>query len=122
MIGLGPLSNASPKCWVPVAALLAAAAAWFKTSAELRLENLVLRQQGGVLRPSAPNRLRLTKADRAFWVCLRSVWSRWDRVLMIVIAGNGAGLTSQRGSTVLDVAHPPRQSWPARHPAGRSEI
>jgi len=36
-----------------VAALFAAVAAWFKTFAELRLENLALRQQLGVLRRSA---------------------------------------------------------------------
>jgi putative transposase len=66
------------------AALLSAVAAWFKTSAELRLENLALRQQLGVLRRSAPKRLRLTKADRAFWVWLKRVWARWDQVLIIV--------------------------------------
>ncbi len=70
-----------------LAALLAAAAAWFKTSAELRLENLALRQQLGVLRRSAPKRLRLIKADRAFWVWLKSVWAHWDQVLMIVKPG-----------------------------------
>jgi len=56
----------------------------FKTSAELRLENLALRQQLGVLRRSAPKRLRLTNADRAFWVSMKRVWARWDQVLMIV--------------------------------------
>jgi hypothetical protein len=67
-----------------VAALFVALAAWFKTSAELRLENLALRQQLGVVRRSAPKRLRLTKADRAFWIWMRRVWARWDQVLMIV--------------------------------------
>ena len=66
------------------AALLSSVAASFKTSAELRLENLALRQQLGVLRRSAPKRLRLTKADRAFWVWLKGVWARWDQALMIV--------------------------------------
>lgn len=56
----------------------------FKTSAELRLENLALRQQLGVLRRSAPNRLKLTPADRIFWVWLRRVWGDWKSALMIV--------------------------------------
>ena len=43
-----------------------------------------MRQQLGVLRRSAPKRLRLTKADRAFWVWLKGVWARWDQALMIV--------------------------------------
>jgi hypothetical protein len=67
-----------------VTVLVAALSAWCKTSAELRLENLALRQQLGVLRRSAPKRLRLTKADRAFWVWMKRVWPRWDEVLLIV--------------------------------------
>ena len=56
----------------------------FKTSAELHLENLALRHQLGVLRRSAPKQLRLTPADRIFWVWLRRVWGDWKSVLMIV--------------------------------------
>ena len=56
----------------------------FKTSAELRLENLALRHQLGVLRRSAPKQLRLTPADRIFWVWLRRVWGDWKSGLMIV--------------------------------------
>ena len=44
-----------------------------KTSTQLRLENLALRQQLAVLRRSAPRRLKLTPADRIFWVWLRRV-------------------------------------------------
>ena len=58
----------------------------FKTSAQLRLENLALRQQLTVLRRSAPERLKLTRADRIFWVWLRRVWGDWKSVLMIVKA------------------------------------
>jgi putative transposase len=58
----------------------------FKTSAQLRLENLALRQQRTVLRRSAPKRLKLTRADRIFWVWLRRVWGDWKSVLMIVKA------------------------------------
>jgi hypothetical protein len=39
----------------------------FKTSVELRLENLALRHQIGVLRRSAPKRLQLMPADRILW-------------------------------------------------------
>jgi len=46
----------------------------FKTSVELRRENLALRHQLGVLRRSAPKQLKLTAADRVFWVCLRRAW------------------------------------------------
>jgi len=42
----------------------------FKTSVELRLENLALRHQLGVLRRSAPKRLKLMPADRILWVWL----------------------------------------------------
>jgi len=57
-----------------------------KTSAQLRLENLALRQQLTVLRRSAPKRLKLTPADRIFWVWLRRVWGDWKSALMIVKA------------------------------------
>jgi hypothetical protein len=40
-----------------------------KTSVELRLENLALRHQLGVLRRSAPKRLKLMPADRILRVC-----------------------------------------------------
>lgn len=57
-----------------------------KTSGELRMENLALRQQLAVLRRSAPKRPKLTAADRMFWVWLRRVWSEWKSVLVIVKA------------------------------------
>jgi hypothetical protein len=57
-----------------------------KTSAALRLENLALRQQLSVLRRSAPKRLKVTAADRIFWVWLRRLWGDWKSVLMIVQA------------------------------------
>jgi putative transposase len=67
-------------------AVLGALTAMFKTSAQLRLENLALRQQLTVLRRSAPKRLKLTAADRIFWVWLRRVWGDWKSALMIVKA------------------------------------
>jgi hypothetical protein len=49
-------------------------------------ENLALRQQLAVLRRSSPKRLKLTPADRIFWVGLRRVWSDWKSARMIVQA------------------------------------
>jgi hypothetical protein len=68
----------------------------FKTSAQLRLENIALRQQLVVLQRSAPKRLKLTPADRIFWVCLRHLWADWKSALMIVnpetvVAWHGKG-------------------------------
>src|SRR4051812_16607284 len=67
-----------------LAAVLDVLTSMLKTSAQLRLENLALRQQLTVLRRSAPKRLQLTRADRIFWVWLRRVWGGWKSVLMIV--------------------------------------
>jgi len=52
-----------------------------QASAQLRLENLALRQQLAVLRRSGPKRLKLTPADRIFWVWLRRVLSDWKSAL-----------------------------------------
>jgi hypothetical protein len=87
--------------------LVAAFSSWYKTSAELRLENLALRQQLGGLRRSAPKRLRLTPADRAFWVWMKAVFSRWQDVLMIVKTRDCVGLAQERISPLLDVASAP---------------
>ena len=67
-------------------AVLDALTSMLKSSAQLRLENLALRQQLTVLRRSAPRRLKLTRADRIFWVWLRHVWGDWKSALMIVKA------------------------------------
>ena len=40
----------------------------FKTSAQLRVENLARRQQLMVLRRSTPKRLKLRTVDRIFWL------------------------------------------------------
>jgi putative transposase len=58
----------------------------FKSSTQLRLENLALRQQLMVLRRSAPKRLNLKPRDRIFWVWLRFAWTDWKSALMIVKA------------------------------------
>jgi hypothetical protein len=64
--------------------LLGVLSSLFKTSIELRLENLALRHQLGVLRRSAPKRLKLKPADRILWVWLRRVWTDWKSALLIV--------------------------------------
>jgi len=66
--------------------VLGALTSMLKTSAQLRLENLALRQQLTALRRSAPKRLKLRPADRILWVWLRRVWRDWKSALMIVKA------------------------------------
>lgn len=56
----------------------------FKTSVELRLENIALRHQLAVLRRSAPKRLKITASDRLLWLWLRRFWPDWKTVLVIV--------------------------------------
>jgi len=55
----------------------------FRTRAELALENLALRQQLANLRHMS-GRPRIRMADRAFWLVLSRMWSRWADVLVIV--------------------------------------
>jgi putative transposase len=62
-----------------VGALLAA----LRPRASLVAENLVLRQQLAILRRTSP-RPRLRPIDRAFWVVVSRVWSRWADSLSIV--------------------------------------
>ena len=56
--------------------LLASLRSALRTRGELALENLALRQQLGTLHRSTP-RVRLGRADRAFWIGLSQIWSRW---------------------------------------------
>jgi hypothetical protein len=65
---------------------IGALASMFKSPAQLRLENIALRQQLTVLRRSAPKGLKLKPTDRIFWVWLRLVWTDWKSALMIVKA------------------------------------
>ena len=55
----------------------------FKARRELALDNVALRQQLAVLRRSV-KRPRLSNVDRGFWVLLRSIWTDWESVLVIV--------------------------------------
>ena len=96
-------------------AVLGALTPMFKTSAQLRLENLALRQQLTVLRRSAPKRLKLTAADRIFWVWLRRVWGDWKSALMIVKAETVIAWHREGFRLFLDVANPP---WHGGSPQG----
>jgi transposase InsO family protein len=66
-----------------VAAVVGALLSAFKPRASLVAENLALRQQLAALRREV-RRPHLHPADRAFWVLLSRVWSRWIDVLAIV--------------------------------------
>jgi putative transposase len=72
--------------WRSLCTVLGTLVSLCQTSAQLRLENLALRQQLAVLRRSAPKRLKLTPADRIFWVWLRRLWTDWKSALLIVQA------------------------------------
>jgi len=56
----------------------------FRTRAALQIEILALRHQLTVLQRSQRGRVRLTSADRLFWVALCRLWSRWRTVLLTV--------------------------------------
>lgn len=56
---------------------------WVRSRNDLALENLALRQQLATFKQEQP-RPRLSKADRAFWVLLRGLWSKWSNALIIV--------------------------------------
>ena len=63
--------------------LLGTLGSWFQSRNDLVLENLALRQQLAAFKQKQP-RPRLTDADRAFWVLLRRLWSKWSDALIIV--------------------------------------
>ncbi|MGO9833474.1 MAG: integrase [Polyangiaceae bacterium] len=64
-------------------AALGALLAALRPRANLVAENLVLRQQLAILRRATP-RPRLRPIDRAFWVVVCRLWSRWSEALAIV--------------------------------------
>ena len=63
--------------------LLRALRSAFRIPDNLALENLALRQQLANLRRTS-GRPHLCKADRAFWIVLSRIWSRWADVLVVV--------------------------------------
>jgi putative transposase len=64
-------------------AVVGAVFAGLRPRAILFAENLVLRQQLAILRRATP-RPRLRPIDRAFWVIVSRLWSRWAECLAIV--------------------------------------
>jgi putative transposase len=66
-----------------VSALLGALIAAMRPRASLVVEILVLRQQLAVFKRDRP-RPRLRPIDRAFWVLVSRIWSRWADALAIV--------------------------------------
>ena len=63
--------------------LLGFLGSWFRSQKDLALENVALRQQLSAFKHKQPRPV-LTCADRAFWVLLRAVWSKWSNSLIIV--------------------------------------
>jgi putative transposase len=64
-------------------AIIGAFRSAFRPRASLVAENLALRQQLAVLRRKT-KRPQLAPLDRAFWVVLSRIWSRWAETLTIV--------------------------------------
>jgi len=63
--------------------LIGALRSVLRIRADLAFENLALRQQLANLRRTSM-RPRLRRIDRAFWLVLSRLWSRWADVLVIV--------------------------------------
>src|SRR5450755_1473026 len=68
-----------------ILSILGALRSGLRTRADLTIENLALRQQLANLRRTS-GRPRLRNCDRAFWVVLSRLWSRWADVLVVVKA------------------------------------
>ena len=66
-----------------ILSMLAVVRVFFRSRGDTALEVLALRQQVAVLKPKRPRPL-LNSLDRLFWTTLRSFWSRWSEVLVIV--------------------------------------
>ena len=62
--------------------IIAAVFSGFRSRRELMLENLALRQQLATLMQK--RRPRIEPVDRAFWVVLSRLWSRWSSTVVIV--------------------------------------
>jgi putative transposase len=66
-----------------ILSILGALRSGLRTRADLTIENLALRQQLANLRRTS-GRPRLRNSERAFWVVLSRLWSRWVEVLVVV--------------------------------------
>jgi hypothetical protein len=63
--------------------IFAAFRVFFRSRLDTSLEILASRQQAAVLKRKR-RRPSLRRLDRLFWTSLRSIWSRWSDVLLIV--------------------------------------
>src|SRR6201987_2588856 len=64
--------------------MLGVASSLVRSRGALKLENVALRHQIGVLQRSAKKRLPLNHADRLFWIGLSRMWAEWRSALKIV--------------------------------------
>ena len=55
----------------------------FRSRRDLVLENLVLKQQLAAFKAKS-HRPRIRVCDRAFWIVVRRLWSKWSDALIIV--------------------------------------
>ena len=109
-----------------IAAIIGALVGAFRPRALIVAENLALRQQLAVLRRKKA-RPRLIPIDRAFWILLSRVWSKWADALAIVkpetvIAWHRRGFASfwtRTGSSADDAGD--RRADPA-HGEGESSM
>jgi putative transposase len=100
--------------------LLGALRSAFRSRASLALEDLALRQQLVNLRRTS-GRPRIRKSDRAFWLVLCRLWSRWADVLVVVkpdtvVRWNRAGFRDIGERSVSrfmppQPREPPSQTW-----------
>jgi hypothetical protein len=87
--------------------LLGARSSMFRSRAVLKVENLALRHQIGVLQRSARKRPKLTPADRLVWVWLCRLWSDWRSAAIF-----GQDFREQvRDMGIRDVLSTPRSPW-----------
>jgi putative transposase len=98
-------------------AIVGAVLVALRPRASLVAENLALRQQLAVLRRQA-SRPQLRPVDRAFWVVLSRIWSRWADALAIVKPATVIGW--HRRGFVRFWAYKSRR--PGRPPIGREVI
>lgn len=82
--------------------------------AALQLENLALRHQLQVLERGRPTRVRLTAADRLFWVWLSRIWHDW-RPALVVVQPATVLTWHRRGFRLF-------WTWKSRHRIGRPAV
>lgn len=79
--------------WIPrtLGAMMSVLASFVRTCHDslrsrtaIQIELLALRHQLSVLERSRPQRVRLTRLDRLFWVWLSRTWTNWRTTLVIV--------------------------------------